>query len=779
MRLRALLLVAALASVLVGLPAAAAESTATTAATAVTLVSEFGDVIGKGADRLYDGEDAVELRRDPDYPDTLVVQVTRDGGDHPDYELRFAPPPGERLRPRAYEGVVSPYDRTGPPGLGISGDGSACNRVTGRFVVLDIAYSGDAVERLHLLYEHHCEGVAPALFGEVRYRMPVGEPGLVVAPAQAMWPLSHDDVPVRPVPVTVHNAGAEPVTLGAARIDGESRSAFGIHDDACPSRLEAGGSCVVYVEFDPAGPGRHTATLTVPDSTAAGSRSVALSGEAAPGAASWRMHSDPRDVIGQGRSYAWTPDNAVLTAKGNNRYLIVEIDAPDGHYTAHVTGSRDQLLESGRTFEGARRAEHSFPDPGLSISRPDRLCDTTAGRFTIHELVAGNEHLERFSLTFEQRCEGSDAVLRGSIAYRATQPVPPVPGEPRARFTDAAGDAHERSIVAVADRGIAGGYSDGSYRPAAPVDRGQAATFLARTVGLPRTSAAGVPAPHDRGSAGADGSTSWRMRLEPGPRPHDPWSKPYDPDGRSFDWTPANATIQAGGSQARIRVDVSSGPDSVTAELRPGRNRLLLPGRTYERAGSTFQSLTPSMDVGFVDRYCERPTSQFTVHEIAFTQGRLERLSLTFVERCKGGEQGGQPLRGSITYRAEQPPRPIPGEPDPAARFSDIAGNVHLPGIEAVGDEGIAAGFSDGTYRPRLSVSRGQLATLLARSLALPPAPPAGFRDTAGSPHEAAIDAVAAAGIAGGYGDGSFRPDAVVSRGQLATFLVRADDRTP
>ena len=36
------------------------------------------------------------------------------------------------------------------------------------------------------------------------------------------------------------------------------------------------------------------------------------------------------------------------------------------------------------------------------------------------------------------------------------------------------------------------------------------------------------------------------------------------------------------------------------------------------------------------------------------------------------------------------------------------------------------------------------------------------------------IEALAAAGITTGYGDGTFRPDQVVTRGQMAAFLARA-----
>lgn len=114
-----------------------------------------------------------------------------------------------------------------------------------------------------------------------------------------------------------------------------------------------------------------------------------------------------------------------------------------------------------------------------------------------------------------------------------------------------------------------------------------------------------------------------------------------------------------------------------------------------------------------------------------------------------------------------------------AGRFSDTAGTTHEANIDAVAEAGIAGGFADGSYRPGQPVTRGQMAAFLTRALDLPAAAPSGFSDVAGTTHEAAIDSVAAAEIAGGFADGTYRPDEPVSRGQMATFLSRALDLAP
>ena len=112
-------------------------------------------------------------------------------------------------------------------------------------------------------------------------------------------------------------------------------------------------------------------------------------------------------------------------------------------------------------------------------------------------------------------------------------------------------------------------------------------------------------------------------------------------------------------------------------------------------------------------------------------------------------------------------------ESDDALPFPDIAGTTHEESILVVAQAGIAHGFEDGTFRPGDAVTRGQMATFLTRALDLPEGS-ATFPDTGGTTHEESIAAVAEADIAVGFPDGTYRPEQAVTRGQMATFLARA-----
>ncbi|WP_052666207.1 S-layer homology domain-containing protein [Nitriliruptor alkaliphilus] len=106
--------------------------------------------------------------------------------------------------------------------------------------------------------------------------------------------------------------------------------------------------------------------------------------------------------------------------------------------------------------------------------------------------------------------------------------------------------------------------------------------------------------------------------------------------------------------------------------------------------------------------------------------------------------------------------------------FTDTVGHAHGPAIATAVERRIASGYPDGTFRPGNAVTRGQMATFLTRALDLPAGDPSRFRDVGSHPHARGIGAVARAGITTGYPDGTFRPDEVVTRGQLASFLDRA-----
>jgi hypothetical protein len=112
----------------------------------------------------------------------------------------------------------------------------------------------------------------------------------------------------------------------------------------------------------------------------------------------------------------------------------------------------------------------------------------------------------------------------------------------------------------------------------------------------------------------------------------------------------------------------------------------------------------------------------------------------------------------------------------PRERYADVAG-THQPAVDCVSWWGIAEGRADRTYAPTTSISRAQLASFVVRladatGAPLPPATRDHFDDDAGSVHQDAINRVADAGIMGSA-DRRFHPDLAVTRGSMATVVAR------
>ena len=110
--------------------------------------------------------------------------------------------------------------------------------------------------------------------------------------------------------------------------------------------------------------------------------------------------------------------------------------------------------------------------------------------------------------------------------------------------------------------------------------------------------------------------------------------------------------------------------------------------------------------------------------------------------------------------------------------FSDVApGSTFYRYIETAVQHGVITGYQDGTFRPNADVTRGQLTKIVVSargwSLANPPTPT--FSDVApSSTFYRYIETAVQHGILSGYNDGTFRPGNNAIRGQIAKILYNA-----
>jgi len=166
-----------------------------------------------------------------------------------------------------------------------------------------------------------------------------------------------------------------------------------------------------------------------------------------------------------------------------------------------------------------------------------------------------------------------------------------------------------------------------------------------------------------------------------------------------------------------------------------------------------------------------------------------------FTEGC-----GSNPLTGNPEYcpasavtraelavflmRGREGASYLPPAPDGSSPFIDISSHWAEAWIEALYDEGLTSGYPDQTYRPDQPVTRAEMAAFIlmaSHDASYSPPPPTGgaFSDIADHWAEAWIEQIKEEGIASGYPDGSYQPEASIQRAEIAVYLLRGFDLQP
>ncbi|MEK3911884.1 S-layer homology domain-containing protein [Paenibacillus sp. FSL H7-0331] len=112
-----------------------------------------------------------------------------------------------------------------------------------------------------------------------------------------------------------------------------------------------------------------------------------------------------------------------------------------------------------------------------------------------------------------------------------------------------------------------------------------------------------------------------------------------------------------------------------------------------------------------------------------------------------------------------------------AVPLKDIADSYAQKEIQSLVDSGIISGYEDGSFQPRKSITRAELAKILVLSLGLKENPDqaAAFTDVdKNSWYRGFVGALVQSNITQGNSATTFAPDAKVTREELAVFFIRA-----
>ncbi|MFC5699709.1 NEAT domain-containing protein [Cohnella faecalis] len=116
-------------------------------------------------------------------------------------------------------------------------------------------------------------------------------------------------------------------------------------------------------------------------------------------------------------------------------------------------------------------------------------------------------------------------------------------------------------------------------------------------------------------------------------------------------------------------------------------------------------------------------------------------------------------------------------EQAPKANFSDTGSHWAIREINRAVQLGIVSGFKDGSFRPNQNITRGELITIVSQALKLEgDVSESDFRDLEQIPAWARKHAVLASklGLISGYEDGTFRAGKSITRVELAIIIAKA-----
>ena len=112
--------------------------------------------------------------------------------------------------------------------------------------------------------------------------------------------------------------------------------------------------------------------------------------------------------------------------------------------------------------------------------------------------------------------------------------------------------------------------------------------------------------------------------------------------------------------------------------------------------------------------------------------------------------------------------------------FSDVSnGQWHNKAVSTMAKLGIVKGRRADRFDPDASITRAEFAAICARFNTKPVENSGSFSDISGHWAENEIERAAAFGWISGYPDGTFRPDARITRAEAMTMINRVLDRVP
>ncbi|MBD0382791.1 pectinesterase family protein [Paenibacillus sedimenti] len=134
-----------------------------------------------------------------------------------------------------------------------------------------------------------------------------------------------------------------------------------------------------------------------------------------------------------------------------------------------------------------------------------------------------------------------------------------------------------------------------------------------------------------------------------------------------------------------------------------------------------------------------------------------------------------KPVGGATEVTMKRPGNSIYIIVNSAKSFKDLDGHWAKPDVELLASKLVVNGMTDTAFVPLNPITRAEFAALLVRALGLPKEMNAAYSDVNENDwYAGAVAAAAEAGIINGFEDGTFKPNAYITREQAAVMIARA-----
>lgn len=260
--------------------------------------------------------------------------------------VTLLPPTGGMLA----QGPAAPTKTTADAtdyGLTVTVNGTTCTTGAGTVTIEQLTLDGTDVTAFAASYKTTCGASTASVAGEIRFNSTSDYVGATQNNASLDFGSADTGFPSAGQTVTFTSVGSQPMVFGKAALGGANGDSFVISGDTCSSKTVAT-TCTVTVAAKPNQSGAVNGTVSIPDNTKLGSRTIGLTANGHVGAMGTFHALSPARVLDTRNGTGGVPVGPV----GPNGVVHLQVGGNGGVPASGVSAVVLNLTETSATTGG-------------------------------------------------------------------------------------------------------------------------------------------------------------------------------------------------------------------------------------------------------------------------------------------------------------------------------------------------------------------------------------------------------------------------------------------